>query len=84
MNNNSINLSQAITTSPTFIIYKQRCPYCIRAKELLPTARIYDSELYKALSDEIKQKYNHKTFPKVFIEGKFIGGCDDLEKFLEK
>lgn len=33
--------------------------------------------------EKIKNKYNHQTVPIILLNGKFIGGCDDLQK-LEK
>ena len=63
------------------------CPYCKRAKEILNTHKIsfkehiMDDKLYEL--QEIKDKYKHQTVPIILLDGKFIGGCDDLIK-LEK
>ena len=65
------------------IIYtKQYCPYCIRAKELLVSKSIKFEEI--SIDDcpekkyEMIEKSHRKTVPQIFINGKPVGGCDDL------
>lgn len=58
------------------------CPYCIRAKALLDAKGLTykewvidgDTPALKAL----KEKTSSGTVPQIFIDGQFIGGCDDL------
>lgn len=59
------------------------CPYCVRAKELLKKKDVKYTE-YNVGSDpsklkEMLEKSNgSKTVPQIFINGKHIGGCDEL------
>lgn len=59
------------------------CPYCVRAKSLLqkkgaPFKEIdvtSDAELRTAL---VQKAGGQRTVPQIFINGKHIGGSDDL------
>ncbi|MBI4235190.1 glutaredoxin [Candidatus Peregrinibacteria bacterium] len=67
---------------------KDYCPYCKRAKALL------DSLNYKYVEmditntpekiEELKKLSNALTVPQIFVDGKFIGGCTDIEKLHEE
>ncbi len=62
---------------------KKMCPFCIRAKALLKKkgAAITDIPAYMSASKraEMRQRSGGaNTFPQIFIDGKHIGGCDDL------
>jgi glutaredoxin 3 len=58
------------------------CPYCNRAKKLLDQLHIpyTDHDIWG--KDEAKQnlieKTGQTTVPYVFLNDRFIGGCDDL------
>jgi glutaredoxin 3 len=58
------------------------CPYCERAKRLLDkkgapyTEFRIDKE--RGLRDEMISRSQRTTVPQVFIDGKHIGGFDDL------
>lgn len=58
------------------------CGYCIRAKSLLKKKGVAFDEVnvtFKAkLRREIKERSKSHTVPQVFINGKSIGGCDEL------
>lgn len=61
------------------------CPYCKKAKELLNDLGkdftefdITDNE-DEAL-DELYEKTGRSTVPQIFVNDRFIGGCDDLFK----
>ncbi len=65
------------------VIYTQmKCPFCTNAKELLdkrdiPYAEIditWDKDMYNKLYEETGQS----TVPYIFINGKFIGGFQEL------
>jgi glutaredoxin len=76
-----------------YTIYtKSRCKYCVKVKELLKNdaaLTIIDCDPY-LIDEEKKKKFleevqtivgrPHKTFPMVFRDGSFVGGCDDVEK----
>lgn len=62
------------------------CPYCARAKGLLRDATIQFEELVlnKNYSEQtLRAVSGATTFPQVFINGKHIGGADELEQWLE-
>ena len=72
-----------------FMIYTtENCLWCKKAKDLLTEQNF---EYITVVLDtqekinEFKQKTGHKTVPQVYLdttEGEYIGGYDDLEKFL--
>ncbi len=69
------------------VFTRDGCPFCVRAKGLLNDAgmeyeelllnRDYTDQTLRAVSAQI-------TYPQVFIDGKHIGGSDDLAKWLEQ
>lgn len=73
------------------IISKTECPYCIKAKLFLDNINIkFDTislepsdEKYIEMRDFYFNKYNHKSFPLIFIGETFIGGYKELEKSYE-
>lgn len=73
------------------VVYtKEGCGYCKKAKELLDkhgiTYKVVDvnnknkSEIYKEI-DGLTDCYRY--FPVIFKNGKFIGGCTELQKLVE-
>ncbi len=59
------------------------CPYCLRAEQLLKQKGIIDIEkvrvdLDPARRDEMIEKTGRRTVPQIFIDGRHIGGYDDL------
>ena len=69
---------------PTIEIYtKPLCPYCIRAKRLLKQKGVEVTEIDIWLSPTRKREMLARsegrwTVPQIFIDGRGIGGCDDL------
>lgn len=65
------------------IIYtRDGCPYCTQAKSLL-SAKGADFTEYNASRDpsyrqEMMTRSGRNTFPQVFVNGKHLGGCDDI------
>ncbi|EKA7365044.1 glutaredoxin domain-containing protein [Vibrio parahaemolyticus] len=76
------------------IIYgKATCPYCVKAKQLLDDAGIKyeyhdvvkDSAALYRMIPEVKAIIGEKTpvtVPQIWLEGKYVGGADNLEKWL--
>ncbi|NBI05853.1 glutaredoxin 3 [Senegalia massiliensis] len=64
------------------------CPYCIRAKRLMNNKGVKYEEIEisnnKEKLEELKQKTNSTTVPQIFINDKFIGGCDDIVELHKK
>jgi glutaredoxin 3 len=79
-----LNLNDALTKYSSFMVIKVGCPYCIRASNILKKRNIEFEELdrtkYPALNEEITRKHGIKTCPKIFLNKRFIGGCEDLMK----
>jgi glutaredoxin 3 len=68
----------------TIEIYTTRtCPYCIRAKGLLRNKGVsfqeYDVSNDPGLRSKMQERaHGRHTVPQIFIDGRHIGGCDDL------
>lgn len=64
------------------IYTKATCPYCHRAKALLSSKGITFNEIAIDAAPEKREEMiarsGRTTVPQVFINGKHIGGCDDL------
>ncbi|AXC50985.1 glutaredoxin 3 [Paracoccus suum] len=71
--------------SPKVEIYLTRtCPYCIAAKALLDhkgaAYQVIDVGVEPARRAEMTQRASgRRTVPQIFIDGRHIGGCDDLQ-----
>ena len=69
---------------PTVEIYsKMTCPYCWRAKRLLEAKGVryeeHPVDFGGARREEmIRRAHGRTTVPQIFIDGRHIGGCDDL------
>ena len=62
---------------------KSWCPFCQRAKALLDGKNVryteYDVEADPArLSEMVERSQGGRTVPQIFIDGRYIGGSDDL------
>jgi glutaredoxin 3 len=66
------------------IIYtKKGCPYCSRAKALLDFKVLAYKEIEVGNNPDKRAELTKKangstTVPQIFIDGRHIGGCDDL------
>ena len=64
-------------------IYTQDwCPYCVRAKGLFDkkgaTYTEFDAPNGSAARAESAERSGRTSVPQIFIDGKYIGGCDEL------
>lgn len=61
---------------------KTTCPYCYRAKDLLRGKGVSIEEYVidggGAKRDEMIDRAGRTTVPQIFIDGRHVGGCDDL------
>jgi glutaredoxin 3 len=62
---------------------KATCPYCIRAKMLLERKGAEVSEIAVDFGGDKRQEMVQRaggrmTVPQIFIDGRHVGGCDDL------
>ena len=60
-----------------------QCPFCVNAKKMLKAKgvefeeiNIGDNEAY--MLSKLAEKTGIYTVPQIFVDGEFIGGCDDL------
>ena len=75
---------EAIQTVKVSLFTKPGCPHCARAKDILTKQGLAYEEL--TLGDEIsisamRAITNADTVPQIFIDGKHIGGADDLANY---
>ncbi|MBL8781858.1 MAG: glutaredoxin 3 [Alphaproteobacteria bacterium] len=59
------------------------CPYCHRAKALLRKKGVAFTEIDVGMDAEKRAEmttraHGRHTVPQIFIDGKHVGGCDDL------
>ena len=72
------------------VIYtKPGCPYCYSAMALLKKKGVDYTEIVASNDPEKKAEMVEKsggkaTFPQIFINGKHIGGCDDIQALERK
>jgi glutaredoxin 3 len=61
---------------------KTTCPYCVRAGELLRHKGVkvvaYNLDAGGPKRDEMIERSGRMTVPQIFIDGRHVGGCDDL------
>lgn len=63
------------------IYTKFMCPFCIRATGLFKKKGVDYTDIPatgKEKRAEMNARSGRNTFPQIFIDGKHIGGCDDL------
>lgn len=69
---------------PKVEIYtKATCPYCLRAKSLLARKGVDAQEIAVDFGGDKRQEMIQRaggrtTVPQIFVDGRHIGGCDDL------
>ncbi len=69
---------------PTIEIYTQPwCPYCSRAVSLFESKGVAFKEIEAPhgtpeRADAIRRSGGRTSVPQIFIDGRAIGGCDDL------
>lgn len=85
-------MSQHSTTGKTAVLYRMvmpthTCPYGVKARDLLKRSgfRVEDHHLEtREETDAFKAEHDVATTPQVFIDGRRIGGYDDLRRHLGK
>ena len=68
---------------------KDYCPYCVRAKALLDSKGIVYEERNISQGEWTKEQLleavpGARTVPQILIDGKLIGGYDELKQNLQK
>ena len=66
------------------IFSKDNCPYCVKAKALLDDNGYTEIKVGEGIDREdfLAKFPGHKTVPQIIIDGKHIGGHDELVKWL--
>merc|ERR1712066_1157228 len=84
-NNMNAEIDNFIGSNKVAMISKSYCPYCTKAKKAFQQLNIsFESmEIDKRkdgekIQDYMKVKTGARSVPRVFINGKFIGGGDDV------
>ena len=76
---------QAKKPASISIITKPGCPFCAKAKEMLKAKGMPYEELvlgHDATLRSVRAITGRETVPQVFIDGKHIGGSEELEAYL--
>ncbi len=76
-----INSEVKLTEGGT-IFTKPGCPHCQRAKDLLNDNKINFKEIKGVRTQTLRSMGGVGTYPLIFLDGKLIGGADDLNKVL--
>lgn len=87
--------AKKVAITGNHVFGKSNCPHCIRAKEYLAKANI-DYEYHDVIASPralytmlsyVKPLISPKqpvTVPQIWIDGKYIGGADELSKIVEQ
>eukprot|EP00803_Ostreobium_quekettii_P001906 evm.model.scf_3150.1 EVM.evm.TU.scf_3150.1 scf_3150:4091-4828(+) len=82
-------VSAAVGGNKVMVFSKTFCPYCRKAKQallsILEAGKVTIMELDErddgdAIQDELLSLTGGRSVPRVFIDGKFIGGGDDTAR----
>ena len=64
------------------------CPFCVRAKRLLQERGLayeeFDVADDAALRDDVIKRSGRRTVPQIFINGRSVGGFDDLSALVRR
>jgi len=87
------HLESKIAKSKIFVVSKTRCPSCIQAKDLFNKQALKTGvvpmffNLDKFSKPQVKMIVNHlsartgiRTVPQIWVNGRFIGGNDDIQR----
>ena len=60
------------------------CPYCVRAKRLLRAKDVAFDEIDlwrepRRRAEMVERAAGRSTVPQIFIDGRGIGGCDEIQ-----
>lgn len=76
-----------LNENKTIVWSKNHCGYCVRAKELLTKHGVYFEERNMSEGEWTTQQLLEvapgvRTMPQIFMDGKHIGGFDDLDAYM--
>lgn len=86
--NFNVTLKEVLSTLDTFMVIKEGCPFCIRAADMLRQQEIsfkeFDFKKYEQLNKDITEATDHMTYPKIYLNKEWVGGCSDLYEYFKK
>lgn len=80
-------MTQRTATLYRMVLPDHTCPYGVRARQLLEEAGFEIDEHILESREEVdafETRHRVDTTPQVFIDGDRIGGCEELEAYLER
>lgn len=80
-------MTQRTATLHRMVLPDHTCPYGVRARQLLEEAGFEIDEHILATREEVdafEAQHGVDTTPQVFIDDQRIGGCEELEAYLER
>lgn len=64
------------------------CPFCQKAKSILESKNVefveFEISRDKSKLKELKKNTGSGSVPQIFVDGKFLGGCDELVAIVKK
>nr|QZX63202.1 glutaredoxin 2/3-like isoform 1 [Halisarca dujardinii] len=80
-------VDKIISENKVAVFSKSYCPFCTRVKKILNDAgakkyfvlEMEDLPECGAMQDYLASITGGRSVPRVFVGGKFVGGCDDTE-----
>eukprot|EP00466_Bigelowiella_natans_P000048 jgi/Bigna1/32899/e_gw1.1.329.1 len=83
---------QKLADDNTVVVFsKSYCPFCVRAKKVLKDVGMspHVVELDKiqdgsSIQQTLLKMTKQRTVPNVWVQGKFLGGCDDTLKAIKE
>merc|ERR1712241_312629 len=81
-------IKNAIPSTPVVLVSKSYCPYSLRAKYILESYGVDDSKMkifnierepnMNEIQSYMSQITGDSTVPRIFIDGQFLGGAEEL------
>lgn len=83
-------VKQAISENAVTVFSKTFCPYCAKAKSALNSLSVKNMSVIEldkrsdgdSIQNALQELTGGRSVPRVFIQGKFIGGGDDVCKII--
>eukprot|EP00931_Biecheleriopsis_adriatica_P062595 TRINITY_DN37760_c0_g1_i1.p1 TRINITY_DN37760_c0_g1~~TRINITY_DN37760_c0_g1_i1.p1 ORF type:complete len:203 (-),score=53.47 TRINITY_DN37760_c0_g1_i1:13-621(-) len=84
-------ISHLCDLHPVFILSKRKCPFCVRAKNLLEQLEVHfevyeldelPAEAKAALQAHMKSSTGAGSVPRVFVSGSCLGGFSEVQRKL--
>lgn len=85
------SIKSLISSKPVYVFSKSYCPFCVSAKNLIRQLgcdfgvieldeRGIDKFSGREVQNELLKMTGQRTVPNIFIGGKHVGGCDEVQK----